>query len=207
MAIDASGIAALPLKDKAAIFISSEEGFISKPMYDVNHWRVGFGSDTITFPDGSYREVRETDRVTREQAQMDLTRRIDQEKIPLLRTQIGQDAFNGLGWPALVGLLSLSYNYGKITHPSIITAAKSKNPNYLADTVVSATYDDNKKLPMNIREALRHRRKREADFIRMASTNATVKPAEAGLSWWQIVLIASLVGAMSGKKDSGNSKN
>lgn len=180
MAIDASGIAALSLADKAAIFISGEEGFIAKPIWDVNAYRLGYGSDEITFADGTFRKVKQSDTTTKELARKDLSRRLNSQFIPRLRNQLGAATFDKLGWAALVGLLSLSYNYGSITHSSIITAARTLNVNELADTLVKATYNDNKSLPEKTREALRKRRQREADFIRLSKPAATASEASLG---------------------------
>lgn len=171
--MNANDIAALSIDGKAAIFISAFEGFQQCAKWDVNAYRLGHGSDTITFADGTYRKVKQGDCTTRENAQRDLQRRIRLEFIPRLKSQLGESTYNALPYPALVGLLSLSYNYGSITHPSIITAARSLNVNRLADTLVSSTYNDNKDQSQSVRNALRNRRQKEADFIRLAVKQTT----------------------------------
>lgn len=164
--MDKSQIAALSLAEKAAIFIRAYEGYLEKAKWDVNAFRLGHGSDTITLSNGTYRKVVEGDKTTRENALKDLMRRIREEFIPRLRSQLGETTFNKLPYPALVGLLSLSYNYGSITKQSIINAARTLDTDLLADTVINATYNDNKSQPESVRQALRKRRAEEAAFIR-----------------------------------------
>lgn len=191
-------IAALPIDGKAAIFISSFEGFAQCAKYDFGAWRLGIGSDTITFSDGTYRKVKQGDCTTRENAQRDLQRRIRLEFIPRLKSQLGESTYNALPYPALVGLLSLSYNYGSITHPAIIYAARTLNVNTLADTLISSTYNDNKTKPESVREALRSRRRKEADFIRLPGRPQT---AEVGFGWLGAAVFAGIAFALLSEKE------
>jgi hypothetical protein len=56
------------------------EGFKDEAYWDVNHHRVGYGSDTITKPDGTVAEVKPGDKVSREDAERDLKRRVDRRR-------------------------------------------------------------------------------------------------------------------------------
>ena len=109
--------------EQAAQVISGCEGYISTAKWDVNAYRLGYGSDTITMPDGNYRQVRQGDTTTKENALKDLQRRVKGFEATI-RRQIGSEAWNKLPDGAKVGLLSLVYNYGSITKQAIIDAAK-----------------------------------------------------------------------------------
>jgi len=131
--------------DNVANFIKKFEGYSSKPYWDVNAYRLGYGSDTITLPDGTFRKVVKTDVTTREMAEKDIARRIKQDFEPVVKRQIG-DAYNKLPEPARTALLSIAYNYGSITKPAIRESAK---------------------------ELLRGRRKEEADYAKSTFTQVT----------------------------------
>jgi GH24 family phage-related lysozyme (muramidase) len=155
----------MSLETEAAIFVKKFEGYIDNATWDVNAYRLGHGSDTITFPDGSYRKVAKGDKTTREMAQKDLERRLKKEFIPKVETKIGQPYWNNLPENAKVGLISLAYNYGNVSKKSIVDAARSGDLNKLSIALVDSTYNDNKKLPENIRNTLRSRRAKEASLI------------------------------------------
>ncbi|MEM9523119.1 MAG: hypothetical protein AAF982_03860 [Pseudomonadota bacterium] len=88
------------------------EGFRETPYWDVNALRVGYGSSTITRPDGTVVPVRKGMRVTREDAERDLLRRVNDEFMPAARRAVGEDAFTALSPKQQAALTSLSYNYG-----------------------------------------------------------------------------------------------
>jgi tape measure domain-containing protein len=96
----------------ASQFIRDEEGFRADPYYDVNAFRAGYGSDTVTLEDGSVRRVTEGMRVTLEDANRDLERRLTQEFIPAWVSAIGQARFDQLAPQQVAALASLAYNYG-----------------------------------------------------------------------------------------------
>jgi len=152
----------MSLENDAAIFIKKFEGYSSKPYWDVNAYRLGHGSDTVTFPDGTFRKVLKTDTTTRELAQKDLERRLKTEFIPKVKTKIGEPSWSNLPDPAKVSLISLAYNYGTVSKKSIVDAARSGNVEELSKAIVDSTYHDNKKLPENVRNTLRDRRAQEA---------------------------------------------
>lgn len=86
------------------------EGFREGAYWDVNHQRVGFGSDTITTADGKVRTVRAGDRVSRADAERDLARRTRElEKTAAARAGKGWDS---LPSSAKAAVLSVAYNYG-----------------------------------------------------------------------------------------------
>ena len=151
--------------EQAAAYVIKHEGFISTPMWDVNAWRVGYGSDTLTDEAGNVRKVTQSDTTTREAAKRDLVRRITTEFIPKIKNKIGADTWQKLTDNARVAFVSLAYNYGNITKKAIIEAAKTGSARKLAEAWIASTYNDNAKLPDRTRAALRKRRADEAALI------------------------------------------
>jgi len=150
--------------DKASEFLKKYESFTPKATWDVNAYRIGHGSDTLTLNDGTYRKVKKGDTTTKELAAKDLARRIKKEFEPRLINQITEKAYNNLPDPAKIALISLSYNYGSITHPEIILAAKTGDVDLLAKSIVESTINDNK--GTKYYNGLRKRRKAEADYAK-----------------------------------------
>lgn len=86
------------------------EGFREGTYWDVNHHRTGYGSDTITTASGQVRKVQKGDRVTKADAERDLTRRVND----LTQTAAAKA---GPGWDQLpegakAAIVSVAYNYG-----------------------------------------------------------------------------------------------
>ena len=94
-------------------FLRQQEGFREEAYYDVDAYRAGFGSDRITRQDGSVIPVSEGTRVTREDAERDLERRISDEFMPSVRDAVGAEAFNRLTTGQKTALTSIAYNYGR----------------------------------------------------------------------------------------------
>ena len=63
-------------------FIKAGEGFRERAYWDVDAWRIGYGSDTITKLTGDVKTVIETSVTTREEALNDLDRRLLNEFKP-----------------------------------------------------------------------------------------------------------------------------
>lgn len=129
----------------ATSLIAKFEGFRSTPYWDVNHHRVGFGSDTITTADGKVVEVQPGMSVTREDAQRDLTRRIGEFQSGIQK-DIGAENWARLPEGAKSALTSVAYNYGagwarKI--PSLAAAARSGDTNAIAEAIASRSGDNN----------------------------------------------------------------
>lgn len=143
------------------------EGFSSKAYWDVNAYRIGYGSDTITSSNGTFRKVKSNDTITQAQADLDLARRIPEFEKIIIR-QVGIDAWNQLPDQAKAGLISFAYNYGSIAKASLRDAIKNGNLNTIADTLVSSTINDNAKLSSAARDTLKKRRQFEAELIRSA---------------------------------------
>lgn len=109
------------------------EGFQSGTYWDVNHFRTGYGSDTVTRADGSVETVREGMTVTREDAERDLQRRvfITQSKIS---GTVGQDKWDGLSAPAKAAVTSVAYNYGTLPE-SVSNAIRTGGPAEIAAAI------------------------------------------------------------------------
>ena len=86
------------------------EGLIYSPRWDINHQRIGYGSDTITRADGSVEPVTAfTGPITKEDAERDLLRRATLSRNDVL-TNTGVVAWGKLTPQAQAALMSVSYN-------------------------------------------------------------------------------------------------
>lgn len=121
--------------DQATAMIRKHEGFRAGTYWDVNAYRLGYGTDTITNPDGTVRRVKKGDTVTKEQAELDLKRRTNDFMQGVANT-IGVDAFNKLPDSAKASLTSVAYNYGSLNKlPNVIKAARSGNLLQLSQSI------------------------------------------------------------------------
>jgi len=109
------------------------EGFKSAPYWDVNHWRVGFGSDTITREDGSVVEVKPGMTVTPTDAARDLQRRIASIQTKIAGT-VGQDKWDAMSAPAKAAVSSVTYNYGTLP-TSVSDAIRTGGPAEIAAAI------------------------------------------------------------------------
>lgn len=114
-------LAALPTNDGPTLGLIREfEGFRETPYWDVNAYRTGYGSDTITRPDGSVVKVRRGMRVSEQDAERDLARRA-QDFADTARGQIGAEVWGTLSPNQRASLTSITYNYGSL--PSSVVSA------------------------------------------------------------------------------------
>lgn len=123
----------------SAALLKRREGFIPEAAYDVNAYRVGFGSDTTTDRFGRQSPVTENTVTTLEAANRDLARRINEFQTTIKR-EIGADRFNAFGIDQQAALTSIAYNYGSLqgtgrldtfrngTESQIVEAIKSLAP-------------------------------------------------------------------------------
>jgi len=153
--------------EQALQFLKLYEGFTPIAKWDVNHFRIGYGSSTITDENGNVRYVQLGDQITIADADRDLKRRVNYEFIPKIKGKIGSDVWESLGKNTQVALISFAYNYGNIVKSAIVNAVKEGDPNKIADVWISSTYNDNATLSESMRNALRKRRKKESDLIRL----------------------------------------
>lgn len=139
------------------------EGFRESPYWDVNAHRVGYGSDTITAADGSVRRVQKGDRVTRDDAERDLQRRVSTEFAPIARKAIGAERFDAMTEQQKAAVTSIAYNYGEI--PNRIVGALRSGDTSAAAAAIRNLGGDNDGIN-------RGRRNREADLF--ASSGAVI---------------------------------
>jgi len=119
--------------EAAGLLLKGFEGFRGSPYWDVNAHRLGYGSDTITNPDGTVRRVQKGDRVTREDADRDLFRRISTEFMPIAARAAGE-AWSLFAPHQRAALTSIAYNYGKIPG-RILDAVRSADTRAIAAAI------------------------------------------------------------------------
>jgi len=117
----------------ALSLIRSFEGFRETPYWDVNALRTGYGSDTVTLPDGSVQRVTDATRVTRADADRDLFRRVNSEFLPRAAAAVGP-SFSSLSGPQQAVLASITYNYGELPS-SVASAVQSGDPSATAEAI------------------------------------------------------------------------
>ncbi|QND53458.1 hypothetical protein HB779_17355 [Phyllobacterium sp. 628] len=122
-----------PGVNSAVSMISRFEGFATKPYWDVNHFRVGFGSDTITGADGRVVTVKPGMTVSRDDAVRDLNRRVASSQSAIIST-VGQDRWNVLSASAKAAVTSVGYNYGTLPS-SVANAIKVGGPAEIATAI------------------------------------------------------------------------
>jgi len=142
------------------------EGFISKAKWDVNHYRVGYGSDTTTRADGTVQVVGANTEVNSQDAERDLTRRIKQFQNGI-RQKIG-GVFDQYSENVQAALTSIAYNYGSLPS-NVAQAARTGNTEAIARAIESRKGDN---AGVNSK-----RRQKEANLVRTGSTGApSVQP-------------------------------
>lgn len=97
---------------QAMALLRNKEGFRSKSYFDVNAYRVGYGSDTVTSRAGTVSSVTPNTRVDRAGAERDLQRRVN-ELIDVIKKRIGGERFGDFSATQQGAIVSLYYNYGK----------------------------------------------------------------------------------------------
>lgn len=100
--------------------IKGFESYRSKAYYDVNAYRNGYGSDTMTAPDGRVSRVQQNSTTTETDALRDLVRRIGEFQ-DAIKLRIGETRFNAFSPEQQAALTSIAYNYGSL--PERITKA------------------------------------------------------------------------------------
>jgi len=119
--------------ESSAALIRQFEGFRETPYWDVNALRAGFGSDTVTLSDGTIQRVTEGTRVSMEDANRDLIRRIGEFQ-DVVRGQIGGTRFESFSDEQQAVLTSIAYNYGQLPG-RIIEAVRSGSTQEIANAI------------------------------------------------------------------------
>ncbi len=140
----------------AVAMIEKFEGFISHAAWDVNAYRLGFGSDT---EGPEQRRVTRDMTTTLDRARMNLLARLPHyEKV--IASQIGHDRWAKVPPQAKPSFLSIAYNYGKLPF-SVAQAMLGPDPLETAAKAIIAHGSDNKGVN-------KKRRTIEASYIKRA---------------------------------------
>lgn len=171
-------IGTAPAGDAAGL-LKRFEGFSATPYYDTNAYRVGYGSDTVTLPDGTVKHVSQGMTITKADADRDLNRRIGEFQQTVVG-QLGQDRWGKLSAGQQAALTSVAYNYGSLP-ANVVTAAETGDAERLAQSVESLG-------------ANKDRRRQEAAIIRgggmpagatgAAGNDNAQNPYQAGYAYW-----------------------
>lgn len=138
----------------AAGILRKEEGFREAPYWDVTAFRTGYGSETITKADGSVVKVTKGMKVSREDAERDLARRIPEFEKTIIG-QVGAASWSRLPAATKGALISVGYNYGSLPK-TVRSAVTGGDAGAIAAAVEGLS-------------ANRERRRREASIIRGAA--------------------------------------
>lgn len=156
--------------DKSAALLRELEDFRGEAYHDVNAPRVGYGSDTITRPDGSVVRVTKDTKITRDDAERDLARRIRQTQGSIIEA-VGADSWKALNDDQQAALTSVGYNYGTLPK-SVVAAVKTGDTELIARSVETLKPHND-----GINSG---RRQKEADIIRGKRLARTV-PGEGSV--------------------------
>lgn len=149
--------------EAAQALLRDFEGFSATPYWDVNAYRIGFGSDTVTLSDGTIRRVVQGMRISVEDANRDLVRRIGEFQ-NVVRSQIGAERFSQFSPQGQAALTSIAYNYGSL--PDRILSAVRTGTNEQIAAAIRGLAGDNGGVN-------RDRRYREAALF---TTQANIEP-------------------------------
>ena len=125
----------------AAQMIKGFEGFISKAKWDENHFRVGFGSDTVTRANGQIEKVTKDTVVTLAEAQRDLERRLIEFQSGIQQA-VGVDTWNSLNEAQQAALTSIAYNYGELPKRIVAAIQGGGGPEAVANAIAGLGSDN-----------------------------------------------------------------
>jgi len=127
-------------ENMAASFIKKFEGYSGKAYWDVNAYRVGYGSDTVTGADGRSSRVTASTLTTVEAAERDLVRRIGEFQRTIQR-QIGADVWGSMAEEQQAALTSIAYNCGELPD-RIVKAIEGGNPEAITQAIRNLSTDN-----------------------------------------------------------------
>lgn len=125
----------------AEAMIKKFESFIPNAKFDVNAFRVGFGSDTTTAADGSVSKVTRETTTTLLDAQRDLSRRIQEFQDGIVAA-IGGDKFNSFTQEQQAALTSVAYNYGSLPDRIVKAILAGGSPEDIAKAIAALQTDN-----------------------------------------------------------------
>jgi tape measure domain-containing protein len=127
--------------EQSAALIRKREGYRETPYFDVNAYRAGFGSDTVTLADGSVQKVVQGMKVSVADANRDLVRRIGEFQATV-RGQVGAERFNSFNPQQQAVLTSIAYNYGSLPE-RILEAVRKGSSEEIAASIKTLAGDNN----------------------------------------------------------------
>lgn len=125
----------------AAQMIKGFEGFITKAKWDVNHYRAGFGSDTVTRANGVIEKVTKDTVVTLADAQRDLERRLVEFQDGI-QSAIGVETWKSLNDAQQAALTSIAYNYGSLPKRIVAAIQSGGGPEVVAQAIAALGGDN-----------------------------------------------------------------
>ena len=150
------------------------EGFRANPYWDVNAYRAGYGSDTMTTADGRVVPISTGMTVTKQDAERDLARRVDTEFMPRAASAVGQDAWGRLNDQQRAALTSITYNYGEL--PASVASAVQSDDMAAADAAIRALASHNDGVNAD-------RRNKEADLFSGKAQAPVAQEGDTRLAW------------------------
>lgn len=120
--------------------IRGHEGFSSKPYWDVNAYRAGYGSDTYTDASGKVHRVTKTSHVSRADAERDLVRR-SAIFANAARKKVGASVWDKLPMDTQAALTSVAYNYGSLNN-SLVKTVRTGDLRKIAEHIRSWQYQN-----------------------------------------------------------------
>jgi len=146
-------------KEMAEKSLIKFEGFKGEAYWDVDHYRVGYGTDTLYDESGKPLEVTQNTVVSKEQALKSLRKRITEDFVPIIKNSLG-DSWDGLSDHAKAATVSITYNYGRV--PQRIKGALQSGDNNAIANAILALADDNDGVNKN-------RRIMEAELVKLSA--------------------------------------
>lgn len=147
--------------EKTKSLIRKHEGFKENAYWDVNAYRVGYGSDTTTDKNGKVSKVSKTTTVDREGAERDLVRR-SQIFANEARKKVGAENWDKLPEDTKAALTSVAYNYGSLPK-RVVKAVQTGDMDQIAESV--------RNLEVHNDGINKNRRNHEADIIKNSVNN------------------------------------
>jgi GH24 family phage-related lysozyme (muramidase) len=140
------------IDDPSMKLVAGFESFRDKAYWDVNAWRVGYGSDTTTDEKGNVQRVTRNTRVSKEMALMDLQRRIPEFQETIIE-DVGLLSWNNLPDEQKAALTSITYNYGELPK-SVVSAVRQGDPELIRASIEDLqTHNDGINKKRRLKEA------------------------------------------------------
>lgn len=126
--------------EAAKTLLRQVEGFQPVGTWDVNAYRAGYGSDTVTLSDGSIKAITQGMAVNRADAERDLERRA-REFAAIAMREVGADRWADILPAQQAVLTSLAYNYGNL--PDAVAAAVRSGSDIQVGAAIRGLGSDN----------------------------------------------------------------